>query len=302
MAEVIVQERGTGTYTQDVIAGEHRLTADEPKDVGGDGAGPGPYDYLLAALGACTSMTIRMYVQRKAWPLRRILVRLSHDKIYAKDAHENINRLTELCGELLGSTWAEYCRLDGGQLHAIGRWRTPEGFGPSGQAEGRICADVIKQGSNELMVVRHLSTSHYAQTDPYVLPCQLQTYLGQAVRRNGRYIGSLCNVYQQDILPREGDRRLIGIIASAIGVEEERKQAEQALQQAYDETEKILASVPGAILVTDEGLRVVYANALACQYFNEGRAETVGASLNDMLPVDVAQRCQVFMQHTPQTA
>ena len=66
MAEVIVQERGSGKFTQDVIAGRHRLTADEPREAGGNDEGPGPYDYLLAALGACTSMTIRMYAARKA--------------------------------------------------------------------------------------------------------------------------------------------------------------------------------------------------------------------------------------------
>lgn len=88
MAEVVVQERGTGAYTQDVIVGEHRLAADEPVAVGGDDAGPNPYEYLLAALGACTSMTIRMYVQRKGWALRRIHVRLQHEKIHAKDCAE----------------------------------------------------------------------------------------------------------------------------------------------------------------------------------------------------------------------
>ena len=88
MAEVVVQERGTGRYTQDVIAGAHRLTADEPVAAGGDDAGPNPYEYLLAALGACTSMTIRMYVQRKGWTLRRTHVRLQHEKIHAKDCAE----------------------------------------------------------------------------------------------------------------------------------------------------------------------------------------------------------------------
>ncbi|MBL8704735.1 MAG: OsmC family protein [Rhodospirillales bacterium] len=88
MAEVVVQERGTGAFTQDVVAGVHRLTADEPRDAGGDDAGPNPYEYLLAALGACTSMTIRMYVQRKGWVLRRIHVRLRHEKIHARDCAE----------------------------------------------------------------------------------------------------------------------------------------------------------------------------------------------------------------------
>jgi putative redox protein len=85
MAEIVVQERGTGKFTQDVIAGRHHLSADEPVEAGGGDEGPGPYDYLLAALGACTSMTVRMYASRKAWPLQRVSVRLRHAKIHAAD-------------------------------------------------------------------------------------------------------------------------------------------------------------------------------------------------------------------------
>lgn len=85
MAQLVVEERGSGKFTQDVIAGKHRLTADEPREAGGNDEGPGPYDYLLAALGACTSMTIRMYAARKQWPLSRVRVLLSHAKIHAAD-------------------------------------------------------------------------------------------------------------------------------------------------------------------------------------------------------------------------
>ena len=82
---VTVAEAGTGRFTNEILAGRHHLLADEPASVGGNDAGPGPYDYLLAALGACTSMTVRMYADRKAWPLKRISVRLRHDKIHAAD-------------------------------------------------------------------------------------------------------------------------------------------------------------------------------------------------------------------------
>ena len=86
--EVIVEETGEGRFTQRVVAGHHELRADEPKSVGGDDNGPGPYEYLLAALGACTSMTIRMYADRKKWPLERVSVRLRHKKIHAEDCAE----------------------------------------------------------------------------------------------------------------------------------------------------------------------------------------------------------------------
>jgi putative redox protein len=83
--EVLVRESGEGRFTQQILAGGHRLSADEPPAVGGDNRGPTPYGLLLAGLGACTSMTLRLYADRKGWPLERVTVRLKHDKIHAQD-------------------------------------------------------------------------------------------------------------------------------------------------------------------------------------------------------------------------
>lgn len=85
---VTVQETRNGRFQQLVSVGAHRLIADEPVAVGGNDSGPGPYDYLLAGLGACTSMTMRMYAERKALPVERITVTLSHKKIHAADCAE----------------------------------------------------------------------------------------------------------------------------------------------------------------------------------------------------------------------
>lgn len=107
--EVVVAETRTGRFTQGVAVGRHRLAADEPESVGGDDAGPGPYDYLLAGLGACTSMTLRLYAERKSLPLERVTVRLFHQKIHAVDCAEcetkegkidHIDRIIELTGPL----------------------------------------------------------------------------------------------------------------------------------------------------------------------------------------------------------
>lgn len=112
-AEVVpgvrVAEAGEGRFAQLVQAGRHRLRADEPVAVGGDDSGFGPYDLLLAALGACTSMTVRMYAEQKKWPLRRVSVELKHDKVHAADCAEcetregridKIERVLTLEGEL----------------------------------------------------------------------------------------------------------------------------------------------------------------------------------------------------------
>jgi putative redox protein len=82
---VVVREAGTGRFAQEIAAGRHALKADEPADYGGDDSGPGPYELLLAGLGACTAMTLRLYAERKGWPLDRVSVSLAHDKIHAED-------------------------------------------------------------------------------------------------------------------------------------------------------------------------------------------------------------------------
>ncbi|HTW71587.1 MAG TPA: alpha/beta fold hydrolase, partial [Acetobacteraceae bacterium] len=84
-ADVVVAETGNGKLQQRITAGPHQLLADEPVPEGGLGTGPNPYDLLLAALGACTSMTLRVYADRKGFPLTRVRVALSHRKIYAQD-------------------------------------------------------------------------------------------------------------------------------------------------------------------------------------------------------------------------
>jgi len=107
--EVVVEETGRNLFQQAIAAGPHRLYADEPADFGGGDTGPGPYDLLTAALGACTAMTIRMYARQKQWPLARVRVSLEHDKIHAQDCADcetkagkvdRIERRIRLDGEL----------------------------------------------------------------------------------------------------------------------------------------------------------------------------------------------------------
>ena len=86
--KVVVRETRNGKFQQTVSVGPHRLVADEPIAAGGDDSGPGPYDYVLAGLGACTSMTMRMYADRKSLPLERVTVTLDHSKIHAEDCAE----------------------------------------------------------------------------------------------------------------------------------------------------------------------------------------------------------------------
>ena len=84
----VVIRGGAKNFQQEVTAGKHKFVADEPLSAGGGDAGPDPYDYLLTALGVCTSMTIGLYARRNRFPLENITVSLSHSRIYAADCEE----------------------------------------------------------------------------------------------------------------------------------------------------------------------------------------------------------------------
>jgi putative redox protein len=103
---VVTNEAG---LTQQIRSGPYQMLADEPVEVGGGGLGPSPYELLLAGLGACTSMTLRLYARRKGWDLERIVVRLRHYRVHAKDCVDcetkrafidRIERDIELTGNL----------------------------------------------------------------------------------------------------------------------------------------------------------------------------------------------------------
>jgi putative redox protein len=85
--DVIVHGDASG-FAQEIVVGPHRLTADEPIEVGGKDTGPSPYDLLLAALGSCTSMTVAWYARTKKWPLESVTVTLRHAKIHAVDCRD----------------------------------------------------------------------------------------------------------------------------------------------------------------------------------------------------------------------
>ena len=114
---VVVTETRDSTFQQDVVIGPHRMLADEPVAAGGRDSGPGPYEFLLAGLGACTAMTLRLYAERKKLALRRVSVTLRHAKIHAADCADcetreglldRIDRTIALDGDLAD---AERARL-----------------------------------------------------------------------------------------------------------------------------------------------------------------------------------------------
>ncbi|HID63445.1 MAG TPA: PAS domain S-box protein, partial [Anaerolineae bacterium] len=185
---------------------------------------------LVGVMGVARDITERKRAEERLVKLHECFLE------FGADPDENINRLVALCGEFLGATCALYNRLDGEMLYSVGQWNTPPDYNPVDKPEGRICYDVIKHGGDQVVVIRNLPETHYAQTDPNVVLYKLQTYVGQPVKFGSACVGSLCVVYQEDFVPSEEDKKLMEIVASAIGVEEKRKHAEEELRRSLEET------------------------------------------------------------------
>lgn len=105
--ELVVRTRAG--FRTEIAARGHTLVADEPSEFGGTDQGPTPYDYLAAALGACTAMTIRLYADRRGWPLESVTVKLRHGRVHEKDCEaceaqavgmNQIEREVQLTGDL----------------------------------------------------------------------------------------------------------------------------------------------------------------------------------------------------------
>ena len=212
---------------------------------------------------------------------------------FGTDPDENINYLVALCGEDLSATCALYNCLQDGMLHSIGQWNTPPDFTSIDKPDGHICYDLIQSAQNEVHLIRNLQKTIYAQTDPNVMHYGLKTYVGKTVAFGGAMVGSLCIVYQEDFMPSEDDKKFLGIIASAIGVEEERKRAEEKYRT-------IVSTTMDGFWIVDMQGRFLDVNDAYCRLIGYSRDELLTMSILDVeaveRPEETARRIQMIME------
>jgi PAS domain S-box-containing protein len=192
-------------------------------------------------LGVTRNIDARKRFEKHLAKLNECFLRLGPDPV------ENINTFTALCGELLGATCALYNKLEQGMLFSLGQWQTPPGFNPRDKPDGHISQDVIRNQSDEIFLVRDLPNTKYAETDVNVERYDLKTYCGKAVKFRNEYVGSICVLFRDDYKPDENEIKVLSIIASAIGVEEERL-------HSNTEKEKLAAQLYQADKMTTVGL------------------------------------------------
>ena len=201
----------------------------------------GAWDYVIKDHIMRLSTSIKAAMARREAEKKRAQALIRLEKLngallnFGSDPDANINKLVRTTGELMKATCALYNRLDKGMLCSLGQWNAPPGYDPVDKPDGHICYDVIKKGKEDVYVVRDLLHTPYARTDPNVLRYGLKTYIGRAVKVGGVYAGSVCVVYKDDFIPAEEDEEFMGIISSAISVEENRKISEEELKKTIGE-------------------------------------------------------------------
>ncbi|MCX5797600.1 MAG: response regulator [Elusimicrobia bacterium] len=200
------------------------------------------------------------------------------------ECDDDIQKVTELCGRLMGGDSAFYNRLEGPLLRTCAKWQAPPDLPATSPAEGHICCEVIRKGGAEPWVIRNLDQGPFAK-DPNVSRYGLKTYMGHPVMYGGNGIGSLCVVFQRDHEPSAEDLELFGILAAALGAAERWRVTLEGLQEAKGFLDSIVENVPDMIFVKDaQDLRFVLFNRAGERLLGYDRGELIGKNDYDFFP------------------
>ena len=203
---------------------------------------------------------------------------------FKADSLQNIQSMTEVFGEIIGADTALYNRLEGDVLHTVGKFGTPHDYLPYDKADGHLCNEVILRQSKEMCLVKNLPSTAYFDSDPNVKKYGLKTYLGHPVKFGDKTVGSLCAVFMHDFIPDEADKLILSMVASAIGMEEERltefsklQESEKKYQDLFRIFRLLADSMPDMLWAKDLEKRFLFSN--------KAHVETILNAANTQEPV-----------------
>ena len=212
---------------------------------------------------------------------------------FGPDPIRNISSLTALCGDLLEASSAFYVHF-GEQNEAWGRWNAPEGWGLGEFSDGQLLFESAQRSALEPAVIRDLSRSEFAQTDPSVQRYNWQTYIGTLAIAAAEPVGALALIFTDDRSPSTEDLRIVQLTVSAIGVEESRWTAQQEIKQREAQQKAIFESVQtGIALIDPKTHRIVDVNTTAAHLFGASKEAIIGSVCHRFICPAAVGRCPI---------
>lgn len=173
---------------------------------------------------------------------------------------ENIHSLTRLCGEVFNADMVVYNRLVGDELRTLSHWNMPEDYIPVVATKGLVCHDVMDGEGAFPLLVSYLVNSKYAALDPNIKKQGFQTYYGKAIQTDERKVGTLCLFFRRDFQPDVEDEKLLGIFASAISTEDQRRIILDELHDNESLLRNVLETLPVGVWFADKEGNLILAN------------------------------------------
>jgi len=209
---------------------------------------------------------------------------------FEHDPERNINSIVALCGELLGATRAIYIHLEDEQLFSLGKWQVPPDLNHETGLNGNICFDIIKKKCEEIVVIHDLQKTDYYAEDPVVSTGNMATFVGQAVKSENKYIGCLGLFFQKEFIPTEDDNKIMGILKSAIGVEEERMRVALVLQKNEERYRSVLDSVHEGYFEVDLTGKFTFFNDWLLGISKIQKGELLTVDNRNYMPAETAKK------------
>jgi PAS domain S-box-containing protein len=203
---------------------------------------------------------------------------------FSNDPADNIQKLVASLGEMLGAAYCLYNKLSNGDICTVAGWNLPQGSRNVDKADGHICTDVIRNGGEGSTLIQDLGKTAYAETDPGVKALGLKTYFGKVVELSGKPIGSLCSLFTKKYTPSLEDREVIGIISSAISVQESLQHKIAEIRDREHKLQTLIDNSPNvAIQFYDAEGKVKYWNKASEAFYGFSEKETRGRSLAELI-------------------
>jgi PAS domain S-box-containing protein len=212
---------------------------------------------------------------------------------FGPDPRSNISSLTAFSGHVLAASSAFYVHF-GEQDKAWGRWRAPEDWDPEEFSVRQLLFESAHQGTLEPAVIRDLSQSEYAQTDPSVRRYNWQTCIGALVIAAGEPVGALALVFTEDRSPSDEDLRMVEVTTSAMAVEESRWAARQETKQREAQQKEILEAVPAGIILIDPAThKIADVNPTAARLFGAPKDSIIGSVCHQFICPAAVGSCPI---------